>query len=399
MCRRCEQIAHTGGNSLSFHFIYPEKDCITHGNMVSLSNNIVSTEGVHMAEKRRQTFAVLCTVAILLVSLFLIMPIKAAAKDIRLGDEVYPSDSTELSLSGISPEEVEAALPLFPNLRKVILSDTGADDETLDTLNRKYPDIDIVWTVMIGKIPVRTDAAWFYVAKEKSLPTGKDLEKLRYCTEMIAVDVGHLRVSDCSWLESMPHVKYLILADTRITDLTPLSNLKELIYLELFNMQLKDYSPLLGCTALQDLNISNTHADPEPLSHMTWLHNLQWYQGLSDPATRDAVKQLPEQLPQTNVLLNVVGKISDPWRSLPNYYVFRDIIGAQFLNQTAITRNWGQEDAQKILACDRHEPFAGDVLAEIVKYRIENDIPIIGAKDTERAQILYQTLCDSHPYD
>lgn len=353
-----------------------------------------------MPEKRRQPFPALCVIAILLVFL-LNVPVKAAAaQEVILGGEHYPADSTELSLSGLSPEEVEAAIPQFPNLRKVILTDTGADDETLNALNRKYPDIDIVWTVMIGKIPVRTDAAWFYVAKEKTLPTGKDLEKLRYCTEMVAVDVGHLRVSECSWLESMPHVKYLILADTRITDLTPLSNLKELIYLELFNMQLKDYSPLLGCTALQDLNISNTHADPEPLSHMTWLHNLFWYQGLSDPATKEAVRLLPEQLPQTNVMLDVTGKISSPWRSLPNYYVFRDIIGAQFLNQTAITRNWGQEDAQKILACDRHrEPFSGEVLAEIVKYRIENDIPIIGAKDAERAQILYQTLRDSRLYD
>ena len=309
----------------------------------------------------------------------------------------YPADSTELTLSGLTAEEVEALLPQFPKLQKVILADTTSDDETLDKLNRAYPDIQIVWTVQVGKIPVRTDETWFYTAGKGYLPNNEDLKKLRYCTQMIAVDVGHLQVTDCSWLESMPHLKYLILADTPITDISPVASLKELLYLELFNLKLEDYSPLLGCTALQDLNISSTHADPAPLSQMTWLHNLHWYQGLNDPATREAVQLLPQQLPQTNVMLDMVGVISNPWRSLPHYYVFRDIIGGEFLNQSFIIQNWGSEDSRKILACDHKEPFAGEVLAEIVKYRMDNDIPIIGAKDAQRAQVLYESLLESHP--
>lgn len=336
--------------------------------------------------------------AVLLTCFFYVGDARAeAVQGICVGGQTYPADSTVLSLSGVSLEEVEAALPLFPNLHKVILSDTGADDEVLDQLNRAYPEISIVWTVQMGKISVRTDETWFYPAGKGYLPSNEELQKLRYCTEMIAVDVGHIRVTDCSWLEFMPHVKYLILADTGITDISPVANLKELIYLELFNLKLDDYSPLLQCTALQDLNISSTHADPEPLSRMTWLHNLHWYQSHYDPSTREAVNRLPEQLPQTNVMLDMVGNISNPWRSLPNYYVFRDIIGGEFLNQSFIIQNWGREDSQKILACDRHEPFAGEVLAQIVKYRMENDLPIVGAKDAERAQILYQSLCESHP--
>lgn len=351
-----------------------------------------------MPGKRKRFFAALGAAAMLLTAFSQRIAVQAeAAQGVCLGSQTYPADSTELSLSGISPEEVEAALPLFPNLQKVILSNTGADDETLDALNRAYPEISIVWTVQIGKNPVRTDATWFYAPGQSTVIDNEDLQKLRYCTEMIAVDVGHMKATDCSWLEEMPHVKYLILADTGITDISPVANLKELIYLELFGLELEDYSPLLGCTALQDLNISSTHADPEPLSHMTWLHNLHWYQGLSDPATREAVSLLPEQLPQTNVMLDMVGNISNPWRNLPNYYVFRDIIGGEFLNQSFTLQNWGSEDGRKILACDHQGPFAGDVLAEIVKYRMENGLPIVGAKDAERAQILYESLCASHP--
>ena len=317
---------------------------------------------------------------------------------IQIGSQSYPANCTELTLSGISPEELEAVLPSFSLLEKVILTDTDVDDAALDALNRKYPDISIVWTVMIGKIPVRTDDTFFYTYGKGYLPRGDDLQRLRYCSEMIAVDIGHLQVSDCSWLEGMPRLKYLILADTNITDITPVSNLKELIYLELFNLRLDDYSPLLGCTALQDLNISDTHADPEPLSHMTWLHNLHWYRGLSSPATREAVGRLPEQLTNTNVMLEEVGIISGIWRSLPNYYVFRDIIGGDFLNQSSIVKNWGESDAKKILACSHSEAFAGEVLAEIVKYRIENALPIPGVKNAQCAQVLYQSLLESIKY-
>lgn len=313
----------------------------------------------------------------------------------------FGADSEEITISGpeFSPEELEKALPEFPNLKKVILENTGLDNDTLDALNRRNPEVAIVWTVSLGKIQLRTDAIEFYCATRGYLPTNEELKNLRYCTEMIAVDIGHLRATECEWLEYMPHVKYLILADTGITDISPVANLKELIYLELFALNLSDYSPLLSCTSLQDLNISSTHADPEPLSHMTWLHNLHWYQGLSNPDTREAVKMLPEQLPETNVMLDMVGNISNPWRNLCNYYVFRDIIGGEFLNQSFIYQNWGSADARKILACDRQEPFAGDVLAELVRERIESGTPIIGIKDinSEKARILYETLCNSRP--
>ena len=77
--------------------------------------------------------------------------------------------------------------------------------------------------------------------------------------------------------------------------------------------------------------------------------------------------------------------------------MFRDIIGGEFLNQSFIIQNWGSEDSRKILDCDHKEPFAGEVLAEIVKYRMDNGIPIVGAKDAQRAQVLYQSLLESHP--
>jgi len=323
---------------------------------------------------------------------------------LEFAGDAFSTDAEEIDISGntVTPEEVERALAFFPKLRKLIMCGCGIDDETMDALNKRHPEVSIIWTVQIGRDSVRTDAKYFYPAgiSDLGLPDDEDLIKLKYCTELIAIDIGHSRATNCEWAKYLPHLKYLILADTGVSDLSSLSGLKELVYLEIFRTEVTDYTPLLGCTALQDLNIGSTHGDPEPLSQMTWLHNLKWNHGASDPETRDRVLMLSEQLSDTNVWLpddNL--NIGNPWRSLPNYYIFRDIIGGSFLNQSAIEAYWGY-DATKILACEHNDKnFAGDVLAEIVRSRIDAGLPITGIKNvgSEKAEILYRSLCDVQP--
>ena len=325
--------------------------------------------------------------------------------ELPLAGQRFATDSTEIDISGstITVEEVELILPYFPRLQKLDMSFCGISDEEMDALNQRYPEISIVWTLIIGQAKTRTDAIYFYPAEVNYYPTNEEMKKLRYCTELVAIDIGHTRATDCEFLWYTPNVRYLILADTGITDITPVGNLKELIYLELFNLRTKDYSPLLNCTKLQDLNIGTTHADPEPLSKMTWLHNLQWHRADQDPATKEAVLKLPEQLPDTKVDLYPQKKarnIGGGWRYIPNYYVFRDIIGATYFNQDQIWDYWGQEDGDRIMACESGKSFAAYTLAEIVRERMEKGEPIIGLKntDSEKAQILYQTLMEAESW-
>lgn len=324
--------------------------------------------------------------------------------ELPLAGQRFLTDSTEIDISNcpVTIEKVDHILPYFSRLKKLDMSFCGIADEEMEALNQRHPEISIVWTVVIGEVKVRTDAIYFYPAESNYYPTNEEMKKLRYCTEMIAVDIGHTRASDCEFLWYMPHVKYLILADTGITDITPVGNLKELIYLELFSLNIDDYSPLLNCTKLQDLNIGTTHANPEPLSKMTWLHNLQWHRADYDPATREAVLKLPEQLPDTNVVLypkNKARNIGGPWRYIPNYYVFRDIIGAPYFNQDQIGEYWGEEDGERIRACEGGKSFSGYTLAEIIRERIDNNEPIVGIKNigSEKAEILYQTLLNAEP--
>lgn len=312
----------------------------------------------------------------------------------------YTTDETVLDLSGKSAtlEDVQNILSSFYRLKKLYLGNVKIDNDALDALNRAYPQTDVVWTIRIGPMAVSTDITAFFPAKlyGTDLPRDSELQKLRYCPKLIAVDIGHANAADCSWLEGTPEVKYLILADTNISDLTPVGKLKKLVYLELFQTPVTDYSPLLGCTALQDLNISATHGDPEPLSRMIWLHNLKWSGGLQNPDTCDRVLALTDGLPDTNVDLSEdLYCMGGTWRYLPHYYMFRNMIGGQYLNQSYITRYWGTEDAGRIRAQESAgETAVARTLSEIIRRRLENgeEIPGIKNRDSEKVQILLNSL-------
>ena len=89
---------------------------------------------------------------------------------------------------------------------------------------------------------------------------------------------------------------------------------------------MKDYSPLLGCTALEDLNISNTHADKEPLLQMTWLKRL-WWAGVGAP-----LHEFREALPNTELMFGPDPSMGYGWRLGYLYFEMRDMLGAPYMD-------------------------------------------------------------------
>lgn len=261
--------------------------------------------------------------------------------ELEINGQRYRTDAEELDLSGWqvgSSQAVEKLLPCFFNLKRVVMSDCGLDDETMDELNQRYEDIRFIWTVYIKDVPIRTDAKWFYPFKyQKDMVVGEeDLYPLRYCVDMEAIDIGHMTtVETCDWVAYMPNLKYLIIVETAITDISPLANLKNLVFLEIFTTKITDYSPLLGCTALEDLNLGQTYGDPEPILQMTWLKNLWWsgIEGTYGLPCSDAPQRLREALPNTNMKFNLeTPNVNNGWRQLENYYAMRDLMDVFYLS-------------------------------------------------------------------
>ena len=249
----------------------------------------------------------------------------------------YGSDATEIDLSGMefaSLEEVEQALVWFPNLEKVVLCNAGTgpkepfDDDAMAAFREKMrPEYKVVWSVYINGLEVRTDDTYFMPAKHSKVVTNFQVQKLKYCEDMICVDLGHMAIQDISFVEGMPHLKYFIIVDAPLMFIEPISTCKELIYLEFFWTWINDFTPLLECTAMQDLNVSRTNGDPMVFKEMTWLKNL-WIDG--NDLTDTEKKELEAALPNTYIKYCYGLMAGNGWRLLQNYYDMRDLLGMPY---------------------------------------------------------------------
>ena len=247
------------------------------------------------------------------------------------------NEKTEtLDLTGIpmTVEEMDAVLPYLMSLTYVDMTDCGISNEEMDALNRRYENIKIVWTVILGGwYRIRTDVTSFMPVKDDFYANGTMLHNLRYCTDMIAIDVGHMRITDIEFVAYMPHLKYLLLCQTAIKDLTPLTGLTELVYLELFLTEVQDLSPLVTLTALEDLNLHYIGGgDPNIIAEMTWLKNLWWNNLDNRKLTYEEQEMLRKAIPDCNFNFTCISSTGGGWRELPNYYAQRDIFGMHYMS-------------------------------------------------------------------
>ena len=238
------------------------------------------------------------------------------------------TDVEEIDISDYPVEDpawVESLLPYFPRLQKVVMCRCGLDNETMNALNRRHEDVNFVWEVSVGVVKVRTDTDYFApVVTGRHVYEG-EMDNLKYCPDIIAVDVGHMGLKTCDWARYMPKLQYLIIADSGISDISALAECKELIFLEMFLTPVKDYSPLLSCKKLEDLNMCYTYGDPEPISKMTWLKRLWW---TKIPYT---YRDMAQYLPDTQVVLDSGSSTGYGWRDGAHYKEQRDILGMSYL--------------------------------------------------------------------
>ena len=247
------------------------------------------------------------------------------------------STATELFLNYIqmdSVEGVENALKYFYDLQWVEMCRCGISSEEMDALWKRHPETRFVWEIPMGLGFVRTDVKAFIPFKygyDINLPFhDAEAKELKYLVDMECLDLGHMRITDISFLQYMPKLKFLILADTICEDFSYLANLTELVYLELFRSEIRDVNLLMGLTKLEDLNIGWTELDnPEKLMEMTWLKRLWATKNGMDPAK---YYQLEQALPDTYVYMKSSHPTEGGWRKSDRYYEMRDMLGMFYMN-------------------------------------------------------------------
>lgn len=271
--------------------------------------------------------------------------------EIRIGTASFQSTDTEIDLSQVvvtDLTDVEQKMRYLPNAETVIFGLCGIDNP--DWGNSKAKDLavceienealseyrdrvrdqyKVVWTVRLGpSIALRTD-------KDNFMPNhfgvGQFFDdytvNLKYCEDMVCLDLGHMTMHTIDFVTYMPKLKYLILAWTEVQYIEPIRTCKNLVWLELDNSCIRDYSPLVDCTALEDLNIGKTFCDITPILQMTWLKNLYMIFGNGGDAWKAS-----QALPNTHVVASGDATVGGGWRRLPNYYAMRDALHMYYMN-------------------------------------------------------------------
>ena len=246
------------------------------------------------------------------------------------------STATELILSDIPMEtvaEVEASLKYFYDLQRVEMCQCGISNEEMDALGKRHPETRFVWSFLFGKGYLRTDETalipFKYGYPFDNPCTDEQTKLLKYCTDLVVLDLGHMLMKDLSFLQCMPNLKYLILGDTRAADYSPVGYLTQLIYLEVFWSDFKESDVLRKLTKLEDLNCAWAKLDdPSVLYEMTWLKRL-WATSAGLPSSE--LNKLKEALPNTVVFVHGKHPTDGGWRQSQNYYDMRDLLGMHYM--------------------------------------------------------------------
>ena len=246
--------------------------------------------------------------------------------DMMIGNTSVRTDAVEIDISGnrMTPADIEALLPYFTRLEKVIMSHCGISNEDMDALNKRYDDIRFVWTVYAGGYPSRTDIKYFMPTKVGKRVDDYSLGDLKYCTDLVAIDLGHHSVSQCEWVRDLKNLEYFLCADTQLMSIEPLSGLPKLKYVEIFQTYVMDFTPLLTLPALEDLNVCWTYGKPEVVAQLTGLRRL-WWSGKWHQ--KEELDLMTGNLTDCTFNFYDGWATGSGWRQHANYYKMREIFG------------------------------------------------------------------------
>lgn len=254
-----------------------------------------------------------------------------------LGEEVeWNVETLDFSKKRINNiEEFKKSLRLLPNLKKLDMSYTNLSNEQLGQLRVLFPNIRIDWVVYMSKWSCRTDAVAFSVlvyTYDYRRMTTQDIQVLKYCTELQALDLGHQAIEDITVIgDYLPNLRVLILADNQIKDISPLAKLKHLHYLELFMNDITDSTPLASCDELVDLNISFNYR----FSNINGILNLPKLERLwliSDNISSESYSLIRKTYPNVVLVTTGNGSTNSGWRTHERYYAMIDMYRKNYIS-------------------------------------------------------------------
>ena len=259
-------------------------------------------------------------------------PAVALRRMVTLNGKAFDSFTESIDLNGAWIEDYAAfaeAVGRFPKLRHLDLCECTLSNEELAALRSRYPEAGVVWLIRFGRWECRTDVVAFSTKQSGYTNfrlTSQMVSKLQYCTDLIALDLGHNGIDDLSWLEPLQNLQLLILSDNRIKDISVLASLKKLKYVELFMTPIRDITPLGELPELLDVNLCITYVtDLTPLLNCKKLERIWIGHQTQDYCSKESLQALLEAFPDAQYDLLSVSCTNRGWREHPRFDAYQEM--------------------------------------------------------------------------
>ena len=222
-------------------------------------------------------------------------------------------------------------------------------------MRARYPQIKFVWYIYIYNWVIRTDIKGFSTGNRNRFPNGagyynadeftyhkihaEDLEVLKYCTDLIALDIGHCtRLVNIDFIATLPKLKILDISLCDLTDISVLAGQTELEFLEMTYNYLTDLSPIANCKKLKYLNLNNNNITSyDALLELPDLERL-WIScsGLTDQQLAEMIEKLTALRPNLIIKASQTNReyAMSYWRlDNPGYLEMQALFGLRAQNQ------------------------------------------------------------------
>ena len=251
---------------------------------------------------------------------------------VLLGERRIPLMAVKLNLSGmnLNPYNIDELFSRMPNLKYVEMIGCGLSNDAYAQLQDNHPGIRMIWEIRYATRVLRTDAVGWSTFRGMHGPmdlpmTDADTKYLKYCRDLICVDLGHNYIRDISFVQYMPNLQIFIAVDNGgLWDLSVLKYCPKLRYIEIFVNRVSDLSVFRYLHQLEDVNISyNPIRSNEYLKDLPHLQKL-WLEATAIPG--DQVQELRELYPGVPIVNVGSGSVDQGWRSGSHYIGMRDLI-------------------------------------------------------------------------
>lgn len=227
-----------------------------------------------------------------------------------------------------SVSSVSGAVKYLPNLTYLDMCGCGLGNADMQSLRDTFPKVKFVWYISFARwTNIRTDIQVFSTLNLKRSDYGSyDFAPLfKYCTDLVALDLGHNSIRDISGLANLKKLQGLVLIDNPIknqADITVLGELPELVFAELNATHISNVAPLSNCKKLIHLDLYSTLVtDPSPLYGC---NNLRYVILARNKISKADLQKLSDNLhPDCHVVGTLIGEENLKLRNNPVRSAFR----------------------------------------------------------------------------